>query len=215
VVATELDPHGQPYNILFNAARRTERDLSEMLGLAKGMLADGVINDEEARYMRDWGANHPEARSQWPLSLIFTRLQQFFIDGRVDDNERAELREILASLVGGTASIVLGYEGATTLPLDEPPPLISWENEVYVFTGRFAYASRRTLTGDVMERGGRVDDNVTQDTTFLVIGTFGSHDWAHTSYGRKIQKAVNLRESGFPIRIVGEDHWAAALGAGV
>lgn len=212
---SELDPHGQPYNILFNAARRTERDLSEMLGLAKGMLADGIINDEEARFLRDWGANHPEALAQWPLSLIFTRVQQFFIDGRVDDEERAELKDILSSLIGGTASIVLGYDGATSLPLDSPPPLISWENEVYVFTGRFAYAPRRYCQAEVLERGGRVDDNVTRETTFLVIGTFGSRDWAHSNYGRKIQSAVKLRESGFPVRIVGEDHWAAALGAGV
>ena len=28
------DPHGQPFNIRFNRARRAERDLSEFLGLA-------------------------------------------------------------------------------------------------------------------------------------------------------------------------------------
>jgi hypothetical protein len=48
---TTLDPHGQPLSGDLNRARRTERDLSEMLGLAKGMLADGIVNDEEARFL--------------------------------------------------------------------------------------------------------------------------------------------------------------------
>lgn len=212
-----LDPHGQPYNVQFNRARRTERDLSEMLGLAKGMLADGTVNADEASYLREWGERHPEALGRWPLSLIFTRLQQFFADGRIDDSERADLQNLLAHLIGGTASIILGYEAATTLPLDDPPPLICWgPDDVYVFTGRFAYGTRKDCEREATSRRSTVERNVTRRTSFLVVGTFGSEDWAHSSYGRKIQHAVRLRENGFAIRIVGEDHWASSLsGVGV
>src|SRR5690349_655043 len=42
-----IDPHSQSLNTAFNRARRAERDLSEMLGLAKGMLADGIVNEFE------------------------------------------------------------------------------------------------------------------------------------------------------------------------
>jgi hypothetical protein len=212
---SNTDPHGTPFNVTFNARNRTERDLAEMLGLAKGMLADGIVNDEEARYLNAWGANHPDALGQWPLSLIFTRLQQFFADGRVDEDERLELQEILASLVGGTASLTLGYEAGTTLPLDTPPPLICWQQEVYVFTGRFAYGPRRICEMEALTRGAAVADDVTQSTTFVVIGSFGSQDWAQSNYGRKIQKAVKLRDMGLPLRIVGEDHWATAVSAAV
>jgi NAD-dependent DNA ligase len=208
---TELDPHGQPYNVLFNRARRTERDLSELLGLAKGMLADGIVNDHEALYLKNWGANHQDALDQWPTSLIFSRLHQHLADGRIDDAERQDLHDLLAQLVGGTASILLGYEGATTLPLDNPPPLMCWEKETYVFTGRFAYGTRADCEREVTKRGGRCERNVTRRTTFMVIGTFGNRDWAQSSFGNKIRQAVKFRTSEFPIRIVGEDHWAAAL----
>jgi NAD-dependent DNA ligase len=118
---------------------------------------------------------------------------------------------LLSALVGGTASLLLGYEAATTLPLDDPTPAICWDDAVYVFTGRFAYGTRAHCEREVMQRGGSCEPNITRRTSFVVIGTFGSRDWKHSSYGRKIQQAVKLRESGVTIRIVGEDHWANAL----
>jgi NAD-dependent DNA ligase len=212
-VSEPLDQQGQPINSGLNAARRRARDVSEMLGIAKGLIADGVVNDAEARYLRDWGLNHPEAVELFPASLIFTRLQQFYADGRIDDEEREELRGILASLVGGDITVNLGMDGATAFPLDNPPPLICWHDETYVFTGRFAYGTRRHCWEEVTSRGGSVEESVTRRTTFLVIGTFSSPDWQQTAYGSKIVRAAQLRESGFPIRIVAEDHWANALNA--
>jgi len=210
-----LDLHGQPLNPAFNVAKRRARDVSEMLGIAKGLIADGVLNEDEARYLRDWGNNHPEAVELWPASLVFTRLKQFYADGRIDDDERVELQGILASLVGGDVTVNLGLDGAAELPLDHPAPLIGWHGEMYVFTGRFAYGTRKQCEREVIERGGSVDGGVTKRTTFLVIGTFSSRDWQQSSYGSKIVRAAELRESGVPLRIVGEDHWCNALTVGV
>ncbi len=50
---------------------------------------------------------------------------------------------------------------------------MSWEGELYVFSGRFAYGTRHQCQMDTMERGADVDENITQRTTFLVLGTFG------------------------------------------
>lgn len=207
-----LDEHGQPISGFLNLKRRTERDISELLGLAKAMLCDGVISDEEASYLNAWGSNHPDAVCQWPTGLIFTRLRQYFADGRIDDLERVDLQELLAGLIGGTQSLLLGYEGATTLPLDRPAPLICYgADETFVFTGRFAFGRRADCEREITSRGSRCESNVTRRTTFLVLGTFGSEDWAHTSFGRKIERAVELRKRGFPVRIVGEDHWTGLL----
>jgi NAD-dependent DNA ligase len=210
-IAQGMDSHGQPVNRNVNVARRRTRDVSEMLGIAKGMLADGVVTSEEASYLNTWISNHPDSLVTWPHKILHSRLQQYFADGRIDEEERRELAEVLAALIGGTASILLGYEAATVLPLDTPPPELTWSDQVYVFTGRFAFGTRTQCEREVARRRGVVDSNVTRRTAFLIIGTFGSEDWAHSSYGRKIQRAVELRESGLPIRIVGEDHWAQAL----
>jgi hypothetical protein len=57
------------------------------------------------------------------------------------------------------------------------------------------------------QTGGVCDADVTKRTNYLIIGTFGTRDWLHTSFGRKIEKAVSLRESGLRIAIAAEDHW--------
>lgn len=209
---TPLNPHGQPVNGALNFRRRVARDVSEVLGLTKGILSDGLIHDDEAKYLHAWGLEHPDAVRQWPVNLVFSRLTQIFADGVIDDTEREDLHELMASLIGGATSILLGYEGATTLPLDQPAPLICWgPGEVYVFTGKFAFGTRAHCEHEVYTRGGICEDNVTRRTTFLVLGTFASEDWRQTSYGRKIERAVELRDAGFAIRIVGEDHWANSL----
>ena len=56
-----------------------------------------------------------------------------------------------------------------------------------------------------------MESGITKATDFLVVGTFGSRDWAQTSFGRKIEKAVAYRDAGEPIGFVTEDHCAAAM----
>lgn len=82
--------HGQPINPFFNRQRRIDRDVSELLGLAKGLLADGIVVEQEV-----------------------TRLKQFFADNVIDERERLELRDILAELVGGKITMVMGCEGSS------------------------------------------------------------------------------------------------------
>jgi len=207
----DLDPHGQPLGLWFNRARRAERDLSEMLGLVKGVLADGIVSDTEAELMRSWAAQHLDATGQWPISILKARLDRIFEDGRVDDAERVDLAELLESIVGGTAGIIGAEDAATELPFDIPAPSLSWNGSIFVFTGKFAYGTRNDCQHEAVRRGAVCEDGITRRTNYLVIGTFGSRDWAHTSFGRKIEKAVSYRRDGAPLAIVGEDHWATSL----
>jgi NAD-dependent DNA ligase len=206
-----LDPHGQPYGVQFNAARRAERDLSELLGLAKGLLADGQLSQPEATLVHNWVATHPDAAAHWPVSKLAERLERAFADGRVSDEERNDLAELLTALVGGMAGVIVGADASTELPLDNPCPELAWSGAAFVFTGKFAFGTRADCERQVKNLGASCGKDITMDTDYLVIGTFGSRDWVHTSFGRKIEKAVAYRSKGCRLSIVGEDHWAASL----
>jgi hypothetical protein len=210
---SELDDHGQPLTASFNQARRTERDISELLGLAKGLLADGGISVEEADLLRAWVSAHPDAAEKWPIRRLAERLTGIYADGRVDEEERLDLADLLKKLLGGETGILGDTDTATALPLDRPAPTLVWTGRVYVFTGQMAFGPRRECEKHVMMFGGICEARLTLRTNYLVIGTFGSRDWVHTAFGRKIEKAVEYRESGQPIAIVSEDHWATQLPA--
>lgn len=59
-----------------------------------------------------------------------------------------------------------------------------------------------------MNRNGKVEDRVTKNTSYLVVGKKGSSKWIYPyHYGRKIEKAMAMQDRGLPIAIVKEQHW--------
>ena len=204
--------HGQPVNVRFNRARRAERDVSEILGLAQGVLADGVVNDAEARFLRSWVSSHGDTADRWPVNILKARLDRIFEDGVVSDAERRDLVELLESMVGGNGGIIgAEHHPSSDLPVDRPPPKLVWAGSVFVLTGKFAFGCRDDCEGRIRALGGTCYSWLSKRTNYVVIGTFGSRDWLHTSFGRKIQKAVQYRDAGQPLAIVAEEHWATEL----
>jgi NAD-dependent DNA ligase len=100
---------------------------------------------------------------------------------------------------------------SSTLPLCSPAPEIAFPGALFVVTGTFAYGPRAAVVATIEQRGGEVRPSVTKKTDFLVIGEIGSQAWRHSSYGRKIEAAVTIRDSGAPLRIVAEPHWATFI----
>ena len=57
-------------------------------------------------------------------------------------------------------------------------------------------------------RGGKPSDAPpTQESHYLVNGVFASRGWANTNYGRKIERAIMLRDTGSGLSIISEEHW--------
>lgn len=167
------DEQGQPLNQAFNAARRLDRDISEMLGVAKGVLADGVVSPAEAALLHDWAQLHPDTVSCWPGSILLARLERVFADGIVTPEEQTDLADLLQQLTGGKAGILAGDTAATELPIDSPPPDLVFPGRTFVFTGKFAFGPRRVCEAAVQALGARARASITRDTNYLVIGTFG------------------------------------------
>lgn len=204
------DDHGQP-PCRFNARGRWERDLAEMLGLVRGVLADGVVTDQEARVLLGWVRSHPDISTTWPINVVHRRLQDIFADGVVTEDERRDLAELLEMLGGHGAGVIGDIPVAATLPLDDPPPKVRFPDNLFVLTGRFAFGPRKACEEATVTLGGVVGPRVTHQTNYLVIGTFASRDWLETSFGRKILKAVKYRDERGRPAIVSEDHWAEQL----
>ena len=83
-------------------------------------------------------------------------------------------------------------------------------DQVFSFTGRLTKGSRKEIVETVQNLGSKFVSKPSVNTNFLIVGGGGNPAWAFACYGRKIERAVELRKSGVPIVIVHEnDFWDA------
>ena len=80
----------------------------------------------------------------------------------------------------------------------------------FLFTGTCAYGTRKQCQAAVESLGGMNAKSVTKTLDYLILGTYVTDSWAHETYGRKIEKAMNYRDEGVQLVIVTEEHWANA-----
>ena len=198
-----------PPSLSDRSHRRVEGEIAEMLGIAKGVLADGVVTESEASMLRSWIDGHPDVVGRWPGNVLSKRLQHIFEDAIVTPEEGEDLAELLEQLLGGKIGIVRG--GITALPLEDPPPMVQIRDRAFVLMGRFAFGSRGMCEEAIREGGGSCQEDLGEDTDFFVIGTFGARDWIRSDWGRHVAEAVGYRRRYGKPYIIGEDHWAASL----
>jgi NAD-dependent DNA ligase len=206
-----LDDNGQPLNRKFNAARLADRTVDELLGICKGLICDGVISEDEARFLVQWVDKQRAEISVWPINVLAERIASIMQDHEIDEQERRDLFGLLSEISAGGSPQDVVRNLSTTLPLTKPVPDVIFEKRSFSFTGKFFFGTRNVCQNAVMKRGGSIHDNPINGTDYLVIGTLGSTDWIHSAHGRKIEKAVELSTKGVPLALICEEHWSRYL----
>jgi len=195
----------------FQHSRMMDQSIAEMLKVIRRVLADGVVTEEEAGALSAWTMGHPEVVEAWPGKVLSHRLKRIFRDGRVDDEERDDLQRLLRALAAGDWGVRVSGEGPGGIPLSEPPPVLVFPEQRFVFAGEFAFGPRSACEAAVEALGGQTTREVTLDADVVVVGTFGKAEWGNSPEAEEIGKAVRLRQEGHPIAIVSEDYWESAL----
>lgn len=197
---------------LFNAYGReriSSRQVDELTGLARGLCADGVLNQAEVEYLQKWLVANIGISANPIISTLYERVGDALSDSVADPAEREELLQTLETFSGNDIEIGETLK-STTLPLCDPPPTLSFPDVAYCFTGTFNYGGRRQCEQAVVDRGG-ICGSLTRKTDVLVIGVYATESWKHSAFGHKIMKACEMRDSGVPIAIVAEEHWTSFL----
>jgi hypothetical protein len=190
---------------------RVERGLAEMVGLVRGVIADGVISGQEAEHLAEWTRENPEVASRWPANILARRLERILLDGRVDSRERGHLAAILEQLAENPGGLSAGFPLATDLPLTHPPPEIEFEDRTFLFAGEFAFGPTHACEREIQERGGSCERTVNRRTDYIVIGSIAAADWCQSEFAEVIDEVVQYRARGVPIAVVSEEWWTGAL----
>lgn len=202
------DAEGQPVNPLLNERRRIDRGLSELLGMVRGILADGVVLEVEAEALARWILSNAEIANHWPADVLVKHLNRIFEDGRMDEDERQSLTDLLTNLSG--RALEEFASSSTELPLTRPTPEVIFDQNAFVFTGKFLFGPRRACHRETEIRGGVCEDAITARTRYVVVGSLASRDWIQSGWGRKIERAMELSKFG-EIYIVAEETWTRYL----
>ena len=76
----------------------SDPQMREMIGLAKGFICDGCLNEIEVSALRQWLMSNSQVLDTQPATRLGDRLLKAFEDGKVDELERQELIAILVDV---------------------------------------------------------------------------------------------------------------------
>ncbi|KAB2838750.1 MAG: NAD-dependent DNA ligase [Burkholderiales bacterium] len=186
------------------------RSLGALVGIAQGLVCDAQLNDVEIGFLNAWLSANESISHTWPGDIIRERVRCVLADGLITEDERDYLLATLNKLVGGTLEQLEKAAHVSDLMFDAPPS-ICFSMRSFCLTGDFVFGPRECCIQAIERRGGSVLSGVTRKLDYLVVGSLGSIEWKHGSFGTKVEKALALKRDGYGIFLVQEDHWTKAL----
>jgi hypothetical protein len=189
--------------------------IQQLEGMLHGIVSDGDISDEELANLNDWLNDNDGLSGVYPFDEVYSLLLAAKEDGQISSDERNMLKAFFSTFVDTTESFNIHIEEVAELQkqysiggICAVCPEITITGKTFCFTGVSKKASRNEIANIVKNAGGIYNDRVTADTDYLIVGAGGNPCWAYSCYGRKVEKAMDLRKKGGSIIIVHEyDFW--------
>lgn len=213
----------------------------EAIPRIEGMLADGVLTEEERLELVSFTERFitKDAFSEAVLSMqiLFGMLDGISCDEVISTEELQALKGWMAEhgeLIGNYPYDVIGRtltkvleDGRITAqengelvrlfrsylqPMTEKQDgRIGVSGTVVCLTGNFENGSKEEIGALITGLGGLVSTSVTRKTGILVVGGEGCGSWSYGNYGTKVKKAMEMRSKGSEILIIGEDDFLEML----
>lgn len=194
---------------------KTTADLQRLHAVLGGIVSDGQITEEEIQGLSSWLCDHEHLKSCWPYDEIDSLIVSVMKDKKIDPEEHKLLKgffsEFIAILDDRTITSPIVSERTNIVGLCAVCPAIEFSALTFSFTGASSKYTRKELAATVERLGGNFAPNVTANVKYLIIGANGNPCWAYACYGRKVEKAVELRKTGHRILLIHENDFHDAV----
>jgi NAD-dependent DNA ligase len=191
-------------------SEKLKQSLGELLGLARGLMADEELSDSEIHFLHDWLEDRYAMTSSFPGNVIHDRIKEVLEDGVITEEERSHLVETLNMLIEDRLDDLAEQVDLTELWFDDVG-LIDFNKKNFCLTGNFVYGPKEVCQTAIEKRGGVVTPLVGDDSEYLVVGGLGVDEWRSGGLGTKIESAMRLRAGRKSLKIIPEDSWVANL----
>ena len=92
--------HSDAWWRTFNTKPMADRQIDQLIGLAQGIVADGIVNQAEAEMLQNWLRANQWTENPY-VSRLLDRVERVLEDGVLDEDEGRELHDALMSWTGG------------------------------------------------------------------------------------------------------------------
>lgn len=193
-------------NYFYNAVTT---DLQTLQGLCHGIIANGIIKNEEIIELNKWLYENEHLNTFYPYDEIRSLLLSILSDGKIDEEEKTVLLAFFDQFVNLNNSVVKNQikeitKGVSVSGLCTSEPDVTFEGKTFCVTGVLQRGNRDELKRKITELGGIPTDSVSKKTDYLIVGDNGNPAWAFSCYGRKVEKALQMRKEGHTIVMIHE-----------
>jgi hypothetical protein len=180
-------------------------DIQTLQAIVAGIASDGLVTETEVELLAEWLVEREHLRKCWPYDEVDTLVTAVLKDRWIDPAEQKMLLKYFSTFIPNDLNFSRPTTTSNTLlGICVVAPEIIFEGSTFCFTGESKRAPREEMQGMAIDRGGRVVSSVSPKVNYLIVGSGGNPCWAYACYGRKIEKAMQLRKEGAPILIIHE-----------
>ena len=181
-----------------------------LLDIVGAIVSDRNLHDSEIMFVNDWIKAHSTVSTSWPGNVIAQQLKQILFDGVISESERSSLLNNLSEISAGTLAKVSAVAEEIDFHPDELD-VIDFTSHTFCLSGNFLFGDKDKCADEITKRGGLMLAGVTKKLNYLIVGGLGSDQWKHGNFGTKVEKAIQYRSDGIPIKIVHEESWVKFL----
>lgn len=184
-------------------------DLQILQGLCHGILSDGIVHDKEVQELNNWLDKHEHLKSYYPYDEIRSLLLNVLSDGKIDDDEKIVLKAYFSQFIKLNNNQIQQQLKDELVNVEisglcTSDPFVVFQDKSFCITGVLKRGSRTDMQNDIKKLGGRIVESINKNTDYLIIGDNGNPAWAFSCYGRKVERAMELRKEGYPIMLIHE-----------
>ena len=190
-------------------------DLQRLHAVLGGINSDGFISEAELEGLSDWLSEHVHLKMCWPYEEIESLIIGVLSDKKIDNEEQKFLKEFFSEFTAILDNQTIVNPVLTinrkVMGLCSVCPEIKFSGSKFCFTGTSYKYTRSEFSKLVNQLGGEVINSVSTKLDYLIIGADGNPCWAYACYGRKVERAVELRKIGSRWLIVHENDFHDAI----
>ncbi|HEX8516991.1 MAG TPA: BRCT domain-containing protein [Bacteroidia bacterium] len=184
-------------------------DLQILQGLCHGILADGVMSEKEVIDLNTWLEENEHLNTYYPYDEIRSLLLTILADHKVDENEKLVLKAFINQFVSIKdkdirSQLKSELVDVKIMALCTSEPQVTFEGKTFCITGVLKRGNRADLQRELIKLGAIPTDNLIKTTDYLIVGDNGNQAWTFACYGRKVEKALQMRKEGHNIMIIHE-----------